>query len=269
VDAGGSRTLISRVQTGGPTIGRQAHSSTPLEQRCGKDSNLHPRPSEGRAHPIELPQRTCQWSTQDSNLYWGASETPASTKLGYWTVGLHAPSRNRTCNPPVKSRRLCQLSYQCAATWPGRHAPGGIRTPSRLFRRQLLVRSSCRCAVEPKRSWRTIFSCLHPCLLLSVHPAGLEPAALRLRGGSSTIELRVHRRCSTSGRARTCILRFRRPALLRLSFRCIERSPGPGAGRQPASCEEGQPPAMGDRSCAVKESNLTSPRYQRGALPLS
>src|SRR4051794_14275777 len=26
----------------------------------------------------------------------------------------------------------------------------------------------------------------------AVHPAGLEPAALRLRGGSSTIELRVH-----------------------------------------------------------------------------
>lgn len=24
---------------------------------CEKDSNLHPRPSEGRAHPVELPQR--------------------------------------------------------------------------------------------------------------------------------------------------------------------------------------------------------------------
>lgn len=118
VDAGGTRTLITRVQTGGPTIGRQAH------QCCGKGSNLHPRPSEGRAHPIELPQHgvffhpasfrlhpSFQWSTQDSNLYWGASETPASSD---WATGpdfsccSHAPGRIRTCNPPLKRRRLCR-----------------------------------------------------------------------------------------------------------------------------------------------------------------
>jgi hypothetical protein len=29
----------------------------PIFQCCEKGSNLHPRPSEGRAHPIELPQR--------------------------------------------------------------------------------------------------------------------------------------------------------------------------------------------------------------------
>src|SRR5688572_24900722 len=94
-----------------------------------------------------------------------------------------------------------------------------------------------------------------------MHPAGLEPATRRLRGGSSAVELRVRystststrpslaphprpapphfrpRRChrylhhvivdtitsldSTPGRARTFNLRFRRPALFRLSYQCV------------------------------------------------
>ncbi len=56
-------------------------------KRCGKDSNLHPRPSEGRAlirlsyHNVRV--ALYQWSRQDSNLQQRVSETRASTDLGY------------------------------------------------------------------------------------------------------------------------------------------------------------------------------------------
>ena len=47
VDPGGNRTLISWVQARCLPVRRRTQIF-PL-QRCGKDSNLHPRPSEGRA----------------------------------------------------------------------------------------------------------------------------------------------------------------------------------------------------------------------------
>jgi hypothetical protein len=95
MDLGGSRTLIPCVQDRGLTIRRQALRCAALTQGrpsdlcCEKGSNLHPRPSEGRAHPIELPQLRgdfSQWSGQDSNLQQAVSETAASSRLGYWTV---------------------------------------------------------------------------------------------------------------------------------------------------------------------------------------
>ena len=43
------------MQTGRPSSWT---TSPKFLRRCEKDSNLHPRPSEGRAHPIELPQHS-------------------------------------------------------------------------------------------------------------------------------------------------------------------------------------------------------------------
>src|SRR5262245_12831670 len=77
-------------------------------RRCEKDSNLQPRPSEGRARPFELSQHIrswvggrgsevnrdprpptyyllppiFQWSRQDSNLQRAVSETAASAEVG-------------------------------------------------------------------------------------------------------------------------------------------------------------------------------------------
>jgi hypothetical protein len=124
--------------------------------------------------PFELPQRIPQHSalsTQHSAL---------ST--------AHAPGRSRTRNPSVKSRRLCQLSYRCDRATT---APGGIRTPSRLLRTELLwsVELPVR---QPHFPPRAPFSSRlhrspHSCSLSSpqMHPAGLEPATVRLRGGGS------------------------------------------------------------------------------------
>src|SRR4051794_35149775 len=55
LDPGGIRTLISWVQIRGPP----SWTTDPVLSgtRCEKDSNLQPRPSEGRARPIELSQR--------------------------------------------------------------------------------------------------------------------------------------------------------------------------------------------------------------------
>lgn len=76
VDAGGNRTLISWVQARGLPVRRRAHSTrrarsrqAQLSQRCGKGSNLQPRPSKGRALvPVELPQLLCPWSVVRGQL---------------------------------------------------------------------------------------------------------------------------------------------------------------------------------------------------------
>src|SRR6187200_983490 len=56
------------------------------------------------------------------------------------------------------------------------HAPGRTRT--------------CSLPVVGRRLWpvelRVRLFCLHPSSFDSMHPAGVEPATLRLRGGSST-----------------------------------------------------------------------------------
>ena len=69
-------------------------------------------------NPLQLPRLTSvQCPEQDSNLHpkGGASETPASTSFRHrgFThyashIITHAPSRTRTRNTPVKSRRLCR-----------------------------------------------------------------------------------------------------------------------------------------------------------------
>ena len=53
-------------------------------------------------------------------------ELPVQTYLGHrfllismTTPLVHAPGRSRTCNRPVKSRRLCRLSYECVCRGPG------------------------------------------------------------------------------------------------------------------------------------------------------
>ena len=95
-----------------------AAPSAKSRQRRGKGSNLHPPASEtgaesasasatNFAHSAPSRIRTC------TRLTGGASEAPASagSAIGanvFSRNTLHAPSRTRTCNSPVKSRRLCR-----------------------------------------------------------------------------------------------------------------------------------------------------------------
>ena len=60
-------------------------------QRCEQDSNLHPRPSEGRARPIELSQRRSFPVPHRSSRRSGTNPAPPVRLL------RNAPSRIRTC----------------------------------------------------------------------------------------------------------------------------------------------------------------------------
>ena len=175
---------------------------------------------------FELPQRSLQWSTQDSNLQQRDSESGASAKLGYWTVcsadadpSSHIAMHRAGVEPATLRLKIggsAGLSYRCA------YAPGGIRTPNQLLRRELLLsvelpaRLHTSAAVSSSRSQTTLLlpstdapgrtrTCSLPGVgrrlwpvelrvrallplyaLATMHPAGVEPATLRLRGGSST-----------------------------------------------------------------------------------
>ncbi len=188
-------------------IGRRAHVV------CrGKGSNLQPRPSEGRAL-VRLSYRNVLSFSGPSRI-----RTCTCLVLGQvpLPVGLldrpcacshsNAPSRTRTCNPPVKSRRLCHLSYRCQMHREGlepsadsleESCSGSIELPVRLF------------------SAAPFSSRVHR--ITSMHPAGFEPATTRLRAGGSAVELRVRH---ALGRTRTFIRRLRRPVLIHLSCQC-------------------------------------------------
>ena len=169
MDAGGSRTLISWVQAKRLPVRRRTHV---FIQRCGKGSNLQPRPSEGRAlSPVELPQRHVQVvklpraGLEPAPVAGGASETPAYTDSATgarftFVLDRHAPSWNRTSNPPVKSRMLCLIELPVRTRTRSRagSAPGRIRTLNRLLRREpLSIPLSYRC-----------FSFRHRFLLVSI-----------------------------------------------------------------------------------------------------
>ena len=102
MDAGGNRTLISWVQTRGLPVRRRAHELRC--QRCGKGSNLQPRPSEGRAL-IRLSYRNDFRARGGKRL---SLAHPDATDIQHSALPSHAPGRTRTCNRPVKSRRLCR-----------------------------------------------------------------------------------------------------------------------------------------------------------------
>ena len=79
----------------------------PAFRRCAKDSNLQPRPSEGRAHPFELPQQA------------------------------NSPGRIRTCTKPL----LRRPPLPNWATGPGNRA--GDQESSRSREHQRSVRFAC------------------------------------------------------------------------------------------------------------------------------
>lgn len=123
---GGNRTPIPWVQARCLPVRRRTHLSA---QRCGKGSNLQPRPSEGRAlvrlsyHSFAEPHReglepaTCPLEGGRSLPLSYRCRIPPARAVGRCSsVAFHspphavhsAPGRIRTCIHPVKNRRLCR-----------------------------------------------------------------------------------------------------------------------------------------------------------------
>jgi hypothetical protein len=126
---------------------------------------------------------------------------PPVFETGYRAGGSPSqsgPGRRRTCNPPLKRRRLCQLSYGARADLVrGRHSvTGRARTCDAPRFRRALYRTELRSRVEDGRS--------------RSRTGGL----LRIR------EALYHLSYPPSGRgwARTSSLLFVRQALSRLSY---------------------------------------------------
>src|SRR6266496_3494119 len=102
---------------------------------------------------------TNQWFRQDSNLQQLVSETSASAEVGLLNHSLFPAAGI----PAVAGNRAAPAAPPAAA------APG-LATTARSPPRGIM-RATC-----PSR----------PRSLRPVHPAGIEPAASRLRGGSSS-----------------------------------------------------------------------------------
>jgi hypothetical protein len=52
------------------------------------------------------------------------------TQHSFLSTSPHAPGRGRTCNPPVKSRQLCPLSYECGDSVLPLMRRGGLDPPT-------------------------------------------------------------------------------------------------------------------------------------------
>ena len=92
---------------------------------------------EPRSGPVELPQRiVLQWSKQDSNLHLPGSGPGASA--GWATGPLIQPARIRMHRAGLEPATLRLKASGSTFELSVPNAPGGTRTLSRLFRRELL-----------------------------------------------------------------------------------------------------------------------------------
>ena len=123
---GRARTCLSRV-----TVARLTDSTTP--ERKAEAAGLEPANGVEAAYALAtrcLASSAMPPRAEGEGVEPPRPESPPVFETGYRAGGspsVSGPGRRRTCNPPLKRRELCRLSYGAKMVWPAGIEPATPR----------------------------------------------------------------------------------------------------------------------------------------------